>query len=352
MEAALNRPEGEGGGIAAAEQLNLVKWEKGGMDNFDMTDGLAPFYLEALQLNPAVLGGEDGGDKAMAGDVATLAPGGSPHLDFDGGRDDYQGDVENIANNVEDFLNDFLALAEGELDDDLSMNMDMFSQVGDTEARTSPLLPVGEDVASGVEQDVFTSEAPSSTTMSVVPEPTAAAAPVSVVAAAVGITAPGTGGGDPSGSPDVDVTEVSAPADVPVATTSSSTGDDSALTTSEPLATCSNTVPVTAVAATAPSHAPGFSMEGVSPTGGRSGTSNSRAAAIQRYLSKKSRRCWTKASSYKSRQRVANSRPRHKGRFVPQESNFVPIAELKRRQWMELKEKLDAAARAQDDALI
>lgn len=345
------------------------------MDNFDMRDGLAPFNLEALQPNPAVQHEEDGGSKAMTGDSNILFPGCSPHLDFDGGRDDYQGDVENIANNVDDFLNDFLALAEGELGDDLSMSMEMFSQFGDTDTPTST-LPGGENVASGVEQDVFlpeaslsavvpepraavsviasgvehSSEASLSTMISVMPDPKATEVHVSGVAAAVGITAPGTGGED------IDVAGVSAPADVPVATTSTSTGADSSLMISDPLPTCPNTVSVTDVAVTASSDAPvlygnvrspvEISIGSVYPPGG---ASTSRRAAIQRYLAKKSRRTWTKASSYKSRQRVANSRPRYKGRFVPQESNFVPIAELKRRQWMELKERQDVAARAQQE---
>lgn len=348
------------------------------MDYFDMRDGLAPLNLEALQPNPAVQHEDDGGEKAMAGDADILAPGLSPHLDFDGGRDDYQGDVENIANNVDDFLNDFLALAEGEMADDLSMSMEMFSQLGDTDAPTSTLSG-GENLASGVKQDAFLSEAslsaaapePTATvsvlasgvensseaslsTMSVVPEPTVTEVHVSGVASAVGITAPGTGGED------VDVADVSALADVPVATTSTSTGDDSSLMISDPLVACSTTVSETHVAeaaAAASNDPPMFygnvpiSTGSISPPGG---ASTSRRAAIQRYLAKKSRRCWTKASSYKSRQRVANSRPRHKGRFVPQESNFVPIAELKRRQWMEFKERQDEAARAQqeDDSFI
>lgn len=58
-----------------------------------------------------------------------------------------------------------------------------------------------------------------------------------------------------------------------------------------------------------------------------------RKQKVARYLAKRRRRKWTRAScSYKSRQRVANARPRHKGRFMPLESEFVPIAELQRRQ--------------------
>ena len=57
-----------------------------------------------------------------------------------------------------------------------------------------------------------------------------------------------------------------------------------------------------------------------------------RRQKVERYLAKKKRRRWSRASSYQSRQRVANSRPRHKGRFLPLVSEFVPISELKRRQ--------------------
>lgn len=57
-----------------------------------------------------------------------------------------------------------------------------------------------------------------------------------------------------------------------------------------------------------------------------------RRQKVERYLAKKKCRRWSRASSYQSRQRVANSRPRHKGRFLPLVSDFVPISELKRRQ--------------------
>ena len=57
-----------------------------------------------------------------------------------------------------------------------------------------------------------------------------------------------------------------------------------------------------------------------------------RRQKVERYLAKKKRRRWSRASSYQSRQRVANNRPRHKGRFLPLVSDFVPISELKRRQ--------------------
>lgn len=57
-----------------------------------------------------------------------------------------------------------------------------------------------------------------------------------------------------------------------------------------------------------------------------------RRQKVSRYLEKKRRRIWSRAAPYKSRQRVANSRPRHKGRFLALESDFVPIAELQRRQ--------------------
>ena len=73
-----------------------------------------------------------------------------------------------------------------------------------------------------------------------------------------------------------------------------------------------------------------------------------RRQKVARYLAKKKTRQWSKAkvSSYQSRQRVANSRPRHKGRFLPLESDFVPIAELQRRQRALMKQMQEKAAAA------
>ncbi|CAM9905630.1 unnamed protein product [Ectocarpus sp. 12 AP-2014] len=71
-----------------------------------------------------------------------------------------------------------------------------------------------------------------------------------------------------------------------------------------------------------------------------------RRQKVARYLAKKQRRRWSKASSYQSRQRVANSRPRHKGRFLPLESEFVPIAELQRRQRVLMAQMREKAATA------
>ncbi|CAM9350433.1 unnamed protein product [Ectocarpus sp. 8 AP-2014] len=71
-----------------------------------------------------------------------------------------------------------------------------------------------------------------------------------------------------------------------------------------------------------------------------------RRQKVARYLAKKQRRRWSKASSYQSRQRVANSRPRHKGRFLPLESEFVPIAELQRRQRVLMAQMREKAAAA------
>ncbi|CAM9601599.1 unnamed protein product [Ectocarpus sp. 13 AM-2016] len=71
-----------------------------------------------------------------------------------------------------------------------------------------------------------------------------------------------------------------------------------------------------------------------------------RRQKVARYLAKKQKRRWSKASSYQSRQRVANSRPRHKGRFLPLESEFVPIAELQRRQRVLMAQMREKAATA------
>lgn len=64
-----------------------------------------------------------------------------------------------------------------------------------------------------------------------------------------------------------------------------------------------------------------------------------RRLKVARYLEKKKRRQWSRTAPYKSRQVVANSRPRHKGRFLPLESEFVPIAELQRRQRASFKQQ-------------
>lgn len=68
-----------------------------------------------------------------------------------------------------------------------------------------------------------------------------------------------------------------------------------------------------------------------------------RRQKVARYLEKKKRRVWSKMAPYKSRQRVANARPRHKGRFLPLESDFVPIQELQRRQRAIFKQMQEAS---------
>ena len=74
-----------------------------------------------------------------------------------------------------------------------------------------------------------------------------------------------------------------------------------------------------------------------------------RQVKIARYLAKRNRRCWVKTSSYESRKKVANGRLRHKGRFLPLISDFIPIAELQRRQRAMMKEMQEKAARADQD---
>lgn len=71
-----------------------------------------------------------------------------------------------------------------------------------------------------------------------------------------------------------------------------------------------------------------------------------RKLKVTLYLEKKTRRRWSKGASYQSRQRVANSRPRHKGRFLPLESDFLPIAEMQRRQRDLMKQRKEKAAAA------
>ena len=42
-----------------------------------------------------------------------------------------------------------------------------------------------------------------------------------------------------------------------------------------------------------------------------------RQQKIDRYMYKRTRRCWNSTKGYEIRSRFANSRPRHKGRFLP-----------------------------------
>jgi len=59
--------------------------------------------------------------------------------------------------------------------------------------------------------------------------------------------------------------------------------------------------------------------------------SNIRKEKIDRYLEKKKKRKWSKKALYTSRQNVANSRPRINGRFLPIDSEFIPISEIHKR---------------------
>lgn len=77
-----------------------------------------------------------------------------------------------------------------------------------------------------------------------------------------------------------------------------------------------------------------------------------RRQKVARYLEKKKRRRPVKDCSYPSRKRVANARPRDKGRFVPLESEFVSVAELQRRTRVRMLEMQQAAASSQQEASV
>lgn len=271
LEAALNRSvavtigERERASSKAASNFGEVV-ARCGMDDLGIMqeDDVMDAHRRTHQPPPIVQDKEDGEYKVITGDAAPASPGGSPHLDFDGGWDDCQGDVENIANIIDDFRGDFLALTEAEVGtgfNDIEIIDSDFSWHADIDIPTSP-SPGGETVAVGTEQGVFSTDTPSSTLMSVVAEQTAAEGSVFAMASAVGITAHETGRKDPSGSlSGNNDAETYTHIGVPVATTFNSNGDHGALnmpsTSSLPTAS-SRAEPETTVAEIAASDASGI----------------------------------------------------------------------------------------------
>ncbi|CAM9879091.1 unnamed protein product [Hapterophycus canaliculatus] len=250
------------------------------------------------------------------------------------------GEVEQIADNVDGFLDDFLALgggADGEIaEEDLCWLEEM-----DPTAflPPPPLPPSSDDVAAGRDDRLPSPAHEIKLTVPLVAEGGEArwtpAAPAPVLAAA-----PVPAGG---------------PAIAAVGVTPSSAGTPAA---SAPVGSDTNGVngesvqegfPVVgaAAAAAAASGAPFDSAGGAAAAAAAATVTQKeqlRRQKVERYLEKRKRRRWSKVSSYQSRQRVANARPRHKGRFLPLESEFVPIAELQRRQRNLVKEMRDKAA--------
>eukprot|EP00752_Nemacystus_decipiens_P011805 g10474.t1 len=284
---------------------------------------------------------------------------------------------DNIADNVDGFLDDFLALVDDAGSGGEGMDVLMDTRDTDGDANGNSDGNIAEDLNWLDDMDLAaflpppaapdaafadTNKPPSSSAheMSPAPEPAvvdggAAAAPVAGAGAAV-VVASQTEGSSQRAVED-----------------GSSTVHDSATSAAPP---SSAELSAEAAVAGAASGAPGLAEGGgaagrnehndggaFANAGGEGGGGGGDAADVSRkeqlrrqkvarYLAKKKTRQWSKAkaSSYQSRQRVANSRPRHKGRFLPLESDFVPIAELQRRQRALMKQMQEKAAAARATA--
>lgn len=68
-------------------------------------------------------------------------------------------------------------------------------------------------------------------------------------------------------------------------------------------------------------------------------TKSERALKVKKYLEKKRRRRWSSNVNYQSRKRVADNRPRYKGRFLSTEQALTFAKELE----IEQKKKLEKA---------
>ncbi|CAM9592610.1 unnamed protein product [Ectocarpus sp. 13 AM-2016] len=291
-------------------------------------------------------GAAGGGESAVA---AATAPGKSSSINNSGSRDVVvDGHEGNIADNVDGFLDEFMALAGG-IDDDSDYGV----MLDEGEGGGGPAISE-EDLVFLADMDMADFLPPAATAE----EGGALLSPSSVHEME---TLPSQGGGVASGpvmtaAAEAALSQAAAAAAAgggvigsPAATTAAAPGvETDAGGAARRTENANNQHAAAAVAATA-----------VTGCGGGGGGSDAAAAIsvkeqvrrqkVAQYLAKKQRRCWSKpaASSYQSRQRVANSRPRHKGRFLPLESEFVPIAELQRRQralMVQTREKAAASA--------
>ncbi|CAM9244664.1 unnamed protein product [Ectocarpus sp. 12 AP-2014] len=293
-------------------------------------------------------GAAGSGESASA---AAAAPGKSSSINNSGGGRDVvvDGHEGDIADNVDGFLDEFMALAGGIADDsDYGMMLDEGGGGGGPAISEEDLVFLADmDLADFLPPAARAEEGGALLSPSPVHEMETlpsqgggvASGPVMTAAAEATLSqaAAAAAGGGVIGSP--------------AATTAAAPGvETDAGGAARRTENANNQHAAAAVAATA-----------VTGCGGGGGGSDAAAAIslkeqvrrqkVARYLAKKQRRCWSKpaASSYQSRQRVANSRPRHKGRFLPLESEFVPIAELQRRQralMVQMREKAAAAAAA------
>ena len=307
-----------------------------------------PLSSGALQSNPAFEENKSGSGKASAG-FAAAEPGEPQPMDSNSGLGGDQGDAGNIADGIDDFLDNFLVLAgsepgsetdgmkipEGDLD---------FAWLDNFDDLPSPSSPISEIAVSCASRENVSSleDLSLAAVLSVKPperELTPAAAEAAVSAAAEAAVSAA-------------AEAASAPID-PVACGALAQPYDGGLSMVAPSATS---------AADGEGDGTGryITVERAIPRrditideGGGYALMNrgeTRQAKIARYLAKRNRRCWTKASSYESRKKVANGRPRHKGRFLPLVSDFIPIAELQRRQRAMMKEMQEKAARADQEA--
>eukprot|EP00903_Cladosiphon_okamuranus_P017545 g16159.t1 len=301
------------------------------------------------------------------------------NAELNGGTDRNDND-NNIADNVDGFLDEFFALVGSSGGGE---TMDDFMDTDGNGNGSGDIAEVGLDWLDDMEPSAFlpphaapdaadagaaTTPLPSSAhEIERVPEP-------AVVEDGAAVAATAVAGG------------VAAPAEVTVATfetegssphlsgegSRAADGSATAAVASPPSAGLSAAAAAAAGAAPAPALAGGEGEEGrngyndggaVAQTGGggivdAAGVSRKeqlRRQKVARYLARRKNRQWSKAkaSSYQSRQRVANSRPRHKGRFLPLESDFVSVAELQRRQravMKQMQEKAAAKAAAEAEA--
>ena len=309
------------------------------MDEDEMAlDVWAPPFSGAHQPNPSFQANKSGSGKASA-EFAAGEPGEPQPVDFDSGLGGDQEDAGNIADNIDDFLDDFLALASSEPGAGTNgmeileggLELAWLANLDDLPSSSSPISEGAVSCGSRDNASSPSEDLSPAAVLSVAPpeqEPTFAAVEAAAAEAAAaafdpvacGAPAQPFGGGLAEAAP---------------AATSATDGEDDgtgSYITVEPAIPRRDTT----------------ANEGCEDVLMNRG--EARQIKIARYLAKRNRRCWVKASSYESRKKVANGRPRHKGRFLPLVSDFVSNAELQRRQRAMMKEMQEKAARAHQEA--
>ncbi|CAM9952441.1 unnamed protein product [Ascophyllum nodosum] len=298
----------------------------------------------ALQPNPAFQTNKSSSGKPTA-ELAAAEPGELQPMDFDGGLGGDQGGTENIADSIDEFL-DFLALASSgpvagtdgmkipESDLDLAW-LDNFDNL-------PPASPISEVVVTSTDRENISppsEDLSPAAVLSMTPserEPTsvAAEAAVAVVAAVSAAAEAAAAFFDPAACGALAQPYDGGLAMVAPTVTSAAEGEG------DGTGRYVNVEPAIPRRDTTADEGGGYALMNRGET---------RQVKIARYLAKRNRRCWVKTSSYESRKKVANGRLRHKGRFLPLISDFIPIAELQRRQRAMMKEMQEKAARADQD---